>query len=71
MYGGKKDSHQPHCGTKLKIMEKNIGRLKESAHVDSLLNRPSIEINTIWELLVKKGRTPKKISTKNPLRLVD
>ena len=34
-----------------------IRRLKESAHMldyNDLLSRPSIEINTIWELITKR-----------------
>ena len=40
-----------------------IRRLKESAHMlgyNDLLSRPSIEINTIWELIIKKIRLKKK-----------
>ena len=36
-----------------------IRRLKESAHMlgyNDLLNRPSIEMNTIWESIIKKVR---------------
>ena len=36
-----------------------IRRLKESAHMlgyNDLLSRPSIELNTIWELIIKKAR---------------
>ena len=39
-----------------------IGRLKESAHklgYNDLLNRPSIELNTIWEPIIKKARWKK------------
>ena len=38
--------------------------LKESAHMlgyNDQLFRPSIEINTIWELIIKKVRKKKKI----------
>ena len=36
-----------------------IRHLKESAHMlgyNVLLSRPSIELNTIWELIIKKAR---------------
>ena len=36
-----------------------IRRLKESAHMlgyNDQLSRPSIEMNTIWEPIIKKGR---------------
>ena len=36
-----------------------IRRLKESAHIlgyNDLLSRPSIELNTIWEPIIKKAR---------------
>ena len=36
-----------------------IRHLKESAHMlgyNDLLSRPSIELNTIWELIIKKAR---------------
>ena len=36
-----------------------ITRLNESAHMlryNDLLNRPSIEMNTIWEPIIKKAR---------------
>ncbi len=36
-----------------------IRRLKESAHMlgyNDLLSRPSIELNTIWEPIIKKAR---------------
>ena len=38
-------------------------RLKESADMlgyNDLLSRPSIELNTIWELIIKKARLKKK-----------
>ena len=40
-----------------------IRRLKESAHMlgyNDLLSRPSIELNTIWEPIIKKARWEKK-----------
>ena len=40
-----------------------IRHLKESAHMlgyHDLLSRPSIELNTIWQLVIKKGRWGKK-----------
>ena len=36
-----------------------IRRLKKSAHMlcyNDLLSRPSVELNTIWELIIKKAR---------------
>ena len=36
-----------------------IRRLKESAHMlgnNDLLSRPSVEMNTIWEPMIKKAR---------------
>ena len=36
-----------------------ISRLKELAHMlsyNDLLSRPSIELNTIWERIIKKAR---------------
>ena len=39
--------------------------LKESAHMvgnNDLLSRPSIEVNTIWELVIKKVKLKKKKS---------
>ena len=39
-----------------------IRRLKESAHMlgyNDLLSRPSIELNTIWEPIIKKARIKK------------
>ena len=41
-----------------------IRHLKESAHMlgyNDLLSRPSIELNTIWEPIIKKARWEKKI----------
>ena len=41
-----------------------IRRLKESAHMlgyNELLSRPSIELNTIWEPIIKKARWKEKI----------
>ena len=41
-----------------------IRRLKEAAHIldyNNLLSRPSIELNTIWEPIIKKARWEKKI----------
>ena len=41
-----------------------IRRLKESVYMlgyNDLLSRPSIELNTIWELIIKKARWKKKI----------
>ena len=47
-----------------------IRRLKESAHMlgyNDLLSRPSIELNTIWEPIIKKARLKK--TTKAPWNL--
>ena len=36
-----------------------VSHLKESTHMlgyNDLLSRPSIELNTIWELIIKKAR---------------
>ena len=41
-----------------------IRRLKESAHMlgyNDLLSRPSVELNTIWEPIIKKAKWKKKI----------
>ena len=43
-----------------------IRRLKESAHMlgyNDLLSRPSIELNTIWEPIIKKARSKKKLKS--------
>ena len=58
------------CGIKLKSLTgKNTGRcLKGVAHMlgySDLLSRPSIEMNTVWETLVKRAHLKKK--TKNKL----
>ena len=40
-----------------------IRRLKESAHMlgyNDLLSRPSMELNTIWEPIIKKARQKNK-----------
>ena len=67
IYGRKKETICPY-GMKLKwLIEKNIGgldALKESAHIvglySDLLSRPSIEMYTIWEPVIKKVRLEKK-----------
>ena len=49
-----------------------IRRLKESAHMlgyNDLLNRPSIELNIIWELIIKKTRWKKKKQKKKHLNM--
>ena len=41
---------------------RRIRRLKESAHMlgyNDLLSRPSIELNTTWEPIIKKARGKK------------
>ena len=54
-----KENHLP-LWDKVKIIERDehwrIRRLKESAYMlgySDLLSRPSIEMNTIWELIIK------------------
>ena len=55
---------------KVEIIDKvehwRIRRLEESAHMlgyNDLLSRPSIELNTIWEPIIKKARLKKKRET--------
>ena len=62
-----KGNHLP-LWDKVKIIDRaerwRIRRLKESAHMfgyDDLLSRLSIELNTIWEPIIKKARYKKKI----------
>ena len=62
----KKGNHLP-LWDKVEIIDRaenwRIRRLKESAHMlgyNDLLSRPSIELNTIWELIIKKARWKKK-----------
>ena len=57
-----KGSHVP-LWDKVKVIDREehwrIRRLKESAHMlghCNLLSRPSTEMNTIWEQLIKKVR---------------
>ena len=57
-----KENHLPFWD-KVEIIDKaehwRIRRLKESAHMlgyNDLLSRPSIELNTIWEPIIKKAR---------------
>ena len=56
-----KGNHLP-LWDKVEIIDRaehwRIRRLKESAHMlgyNDLLSRPSIELNTIWELIIKKA----------------
>ena len=62
----KKGNYLPLCD-KVEIIDRaehwRIRRLKESAHMlgyNDLLSRPSIELNTIWEPIIKKTRWKKK-----------
>ena len=57
-----KGNHLP-LWNKVEIIDRaehwRIRCLKESAHMlgyNVLLSRPSIEVNTIWELIIKKAR---------------
>ncbi len=57
-----KGNHLP-LWDKVEIIDRaehwRIRRLKESAHMlgyNDLLSRPSIELNTIWQLIIKKAR---------------
>ena len=57
-----KGNHLP-LWDKVEIIDRaehwRIRHLKESAHMlgyNDLLSRPSIELNTIWELIIKKAR---------------
>ena len=60
-----KGTHLP-LWDKVEIIDRGehwrIRRLKESAHMLGYndLSRPSIELNTIWELIIKKARWKKK-----------
>ena len=58
----KKGNHLP-LWDKVEIIDRaehwKIRRLKESTHklgYNDLLSRPSIELNTIWEPIIKKAR---------------
>ena len=60
-----KENHLP-LWYKVEIIDRaehwRIRRLRESAHMlgyNDLLSRPSIELNTIWELIIKKARWKK------------
>ena len=58
-----KGNHLP-IWDKVEIIDEHwrIRRLKESAHMlgyNDLLSRPSIELNTIWETIIKKARWKK------------
>ena len=60
-----KRNHQP-LWDKVEIIDRDehwrIRCLKESAHMlgyNDLLSRPSIEMNTIWEPIIKKVRLKK------------
>ena len=62
-----KENHLPFCN-EVELIDRaehwRIRRLKESAHMlgyNDLLSRPSIELNTIWEPIIK--RLDKKIWT--------
>ena len=62
IYGRKKETICPY-GKKVEIIDRaehwRIRRLKESAHMlgyNDRLSRPSIELNTIWEPIIKKAR---------------
>ena len=62
----KKGNHLP-LWDKVEIIDRaehrRIRRLKESAHMlgyNDLLSRQSIELNTIWEPIIKKARWKKK-----------
>ena len=66
IYGRKRGNHLP-LWDKVEIIDRTelwrIRRLKESAHMfgyNDLLSRPSIELNTIWEPIIKKARWEKK-----------
>ncbi len=57
-----KENHLP-LWDKVEIIDRaehwRIRRLKESAHMlgyNDLVSRPSIELNTIWEAIIKKVR---------------
>ena len=57
-----KGNHLP-LWDKIEIIDRaehwRIRRLKESAHMlgyNDLLSRPSIELNTMWEPIIKKAR---------------
>ena len=57
-----KGNHLP-LWDKVEIIDRaehwRISRLKESAHIlgyNDLLSRPNIELNTIWEPIIKKAR---------------
>ena len=61
-YMERKGNHLP-LWDKVKIIDRaehwRIRRLKESAHMwgyNNLLRRSSIELNTIWELIIKKAK---------------
>ena len=58
----KKGNHLP-LWDKVEMIDRaehwRIRHLKESAHMlcyNNLLSRPSIELNTIWEPIIKKAR---------------
>ena len=62
IYGKKTGNHLP-LWDKVEIVDRaehwRIRRLKKSAHMlgyNDLLSRPSIELNTIWEPIIKKAR---------------
>ena len=64
-----KGNHLP-LWDKVEIIDRvdwRIRRLKESAHMlgyNDLLSRPSIELNTIWDPIIKKARWGKKLKIK-------
>ena len=63
-----KGNHLP-LWDKVEIIDRaerwRIRRLKESAHMlgyNDLLSRPNIELNTIWEPIIKKARFLKNLN---------
>ena len=67
IYGGPYMEGKGKPSDKVEIIDRaehwRIRRLKESAHMlgyNDLLSGPSIELNTIWEPIIKKARWKKK-----------
>ena len=71
-----KGNHLP-LWDKVEIIDRaehwRIRRLKESAHMlgnNDLLSRPSIELNTIWEPIIKKAWWKKKVEITTKMKTI-